>query len=234
MGRRASRFRSLVGRRGSRKPPIRVGPSSGTSPTRTRRLFDNSHCVLFFFSSKQLATPPSLDAHLTHNTHAPSSPIVPPSFSSHSPFPLPPPHPLLPVLLSIHPSTLLPSIPSQPHMCKKRRCQLVHPPFPSISWVMTAQANPPSPTYAFGYVQNARAQSGKSARLPGRSAVPPARPHLPRWPRSPVPPAPPTPAPSPTRANAATVPAEHDETFMVNPSLSTFGSNPLFFFSGTN
>ena len=31
----------------------------------------------------------------------------------------------------------------------------VHPPFPSFTWVMTAQANPPSAAYAYGYVQNA-------------------------------------------------------------------------------
>ncbi|KAI9453982.1 hypothetical protein BJY52DRAFT_784681 [Lactarius psammicola] len=36
---------------------------------------------------------------------------------------------------------------------------LVHPPFPSFAWVMTAQANPPTHAYAYGYVQNAHAQA---------------------------------------------------------------------------
>ncbi|KAI9453971.1 hypothetical protein BJY52DRAFT_783202 [Lactarius psammicola] len=36
---------------------------------------------------------------------------------------------------------------------------LVHPPFPSFAWVMTAQANPPTHAYAYGYVQNAHAQT---------------------------------------------------------------------------
>src|SRR6266571_6294584 len=36
---------------------------------------------------------------------------------------------------------------------------LVHPPFPSFAWVMTAQANPPTHAYANGYVQNAHAQA---------------------------------------------------------------------------
>jgi hypothetical protein len=91
MGRRASRFRSLVGG-GAWKPPIRVGPSSGTSPTRTRRLFDNSHCVLFFFieaiSHATFSRCPFNTQH-TRTHYAPSSPIVPPSFSSRSLFPLP-------------------------------------------------------------------------------------------------------------------------------------------------
>ncbi|KAH9980924.1 hypothetical protein BGW80DRAFT_299667 [Lactifluus volemus] len=32
----------------------------------------------------------------------------------------------------------------------------IHPPFPSFTWVMTTQENPPSAEHAYGYVQNAR------------------------------------------------------------------------------
>jgi len=43
-------------------------------------------------------------------------------------------------------------------MYEKHRRPLVHvyPPFPSLAWVMTAEANPPSRAYAYGYVQSAR------------------------------------------------------------------------------
>jgi len=36
---------------------------------------------------------------------------------------------------------------------------LVHPPFPSFAWVMTAKMNPPTRAYTYGYVQNARAHA---------------------------------------------------------------------------
>ncbi|KAH9955233.1 hypothetical protein BC827DRAFT_1158330 [Russula dissimulans] len=44
-------------------------------------------------------------------------------------------------------------------MYEKHRRPLVHvyPPFPSLAWVMTAEANPPSRAYAHGYVQSAHA-----------------------------------------------------------------------------
>ena len=165
--------------------------------------------------------PPSLDAHLTQlslsHLH---SPLLPSSFTPHHPPPIgfPPPPP----------PAERPSATSQMPLCKKRRAQLIHPPFPSLAWVMTAEANPPSSAYAYGYVRNARVQSGMRAhaRLPGQCAVPPARPPLPRSPRStkPLPPPPP-----PTMAKAATVPVEHNGTFMVNPSLSTFLWTPTFF-----
>ena len=36
---------------------------------------------------------------------------------------------------------------------------LVHPPFPSFTWVMTAQTSSPTNAYAHGYVQNAHARA---------------------------------------------------------------------------
>jgi hypothetical protein len=106
MGRRASRFRSLVGG-GAWKPPIRVGPSSGTSPTRTRRLFDNSHCVLFFFiEAISHATFSRCPFNTTHTHPLPLSSLLHSLPVPSSLFPSPPFHP-------IH-STLLPSIPSPP------------------------------------------------------------------------------------------------------------------------
>ena len=64
------------------------------------------------------------------------------------------------------------------HMCKKHQDQLlnvhahVHPPFPSFAWVMTAQANPPTPAYAYGYVQNVHAHR---TRIPAHRTAPPRR-----------------------------------------------------------
>lgn len=49
------------------------------------------------------------------------------------------------------------------HMSKNNKDELihiharVHPPFPSFAWVMTAQANPPTQRYAYGYIRNAQA-----------------------------------------------------------------------------
>ncbi|KAF8476711.1 hypothetical protein DFH94DRAFT_103683 [Russula ochroleuca] len=59
-------------------------------------------------------------------------------------------------------------------MCKKHQDQLlpVHPPFPSFAWVMTAQANPPTPAYAYGYVQNVHT---RRTRIPARRVAPPGR-----------------------------------------------------------
>ncbi|KAI0245888.1 hypothetical protein BJV78DRAFT_1259365 [Lactifluus subvellereus] len=55
-------------------------------------------------------------------------------------------------------------------MCKKGQHlpAHVHPPFPSFTWVMTAQANPPSAAYAYGYIQNAHTdmQMQLKTRLP--------------------------------------------------------------------
>jgi hypothetical protein len=75
---------------------------------------------------------------------------------------------------------------------------------------MTAEANPPSPAYAFGYVRNARAQSGKHTRPPARRTVPPGHQQQPQYPR----PTRPAPAPPATRAKAGAVAAEHDDNLM--------------------
>ncbi|KAH9993856.1 hypothetical protein BJV77DRAFT_343978 [Russula vinacea] len=88
-----------------------------------------------------------------------------------------------------------------------------HPPFPSFSWVMAAQANPPSPAFAYGYVRNARAQSGMHTRPPARRTVPPELHQQPRHPHSAKPPQPPPPQRA-TRAKGGAVAAEHDESFM--------------------
>ncbi|KAH9991258.1 hypothetical protein BJV77DRAFT_1008482 [Russula vinacea] len=80
-------------------------------------------------------------------------------------------------------------------MCKKHQDQLVyvhdrvHPPFPSFAWVMTAQANPPTPAYAYGYIQNVHA---RRTHIPAHRAALPGR-HQP-YPR------PSRPLPSPARA----------------------------------
>ncbi|KAF8470422.1 hypothetical protein DFH94DRAFT_209729 [Russula ochroleuca] len=133
--------------------------------------------------------------------------------------PFPSSHTTTPTFLSFPP-------PTPSHMSQKTGGQLVHlqphPPFPSFSWVMTAEANPPSPAYAFGYVRNARAQSGKHTRPPARRTVPPGHQQQPQYPR----PTRPAPAPPATRAKAGAVAAEHDDNLMVNPS--TFA--PSFFF----
>ncbi|KAH9071110.1 hypothetical protein EDB83DRAFT_315535 [Lactarius deliciosus] len=71
---------------------------------------------------------------------------------------------------------------------------LVHPPFPSFAWVMTAQANPPTHAYAYGYVQNAHAraravtqmQTEVQTHLPASCAWP-----YPRTTKSLLPPPPP-------------------------------------------
>ena len=104
-----------------------------------------------------------------------------------------------------------PQRPPSSRMCKKHKDHLihvhahVHPPFPSFAWVMTAQANPPSLAYSYGYIQNARTLH---TRLPAHRATPPGR-HRP-YPRSS------RPTPSPARARAKIEPC--DEKFMVSRS----------------
>jgi hypothetical protein len=101
-----------------------------------------------------IRTPPSFDAYITHSSFRLS---FIPSFYFHHSIPLP---------TNIRPL----------HMCKKHQDQLVHvyvhPPFPSFAWVMTAQANPPTPAYAYGYIQNAQALR---TRPPAHRATPPGR-----------------------------------------------------------
>jgi hypothetical protein len=94
-------------------------------------------------------------------------------------------------------------------MCKKHKDELihVHPPFPSFAWVMTAQANPPTQAYAYGYIRNAQIPQ---PRLLAHRATPPGR-HR-RYAcssRSPPPP-----------AQAKIEPC--DEKFMVGPSTMDF------------
>jgi len=93
--------------------------------------------------------------------------------------------------------------PPNVRMYKKHRDlpirQYPHPPLPSFSWVMTAEANPPSPAYAYGYIRNARAHN--SVCLPARGALPPGlHEYPPSHPRSST-----RPPPSPTRARTAAI-----------------------------
>lgn len=85
--------------------------------------------------------------------------------------------------------------------------QCPHPPFPSFAWVITAQANPPSPAYAYGYIRNVRAHARPRPRahnsicLPARGALPPGlHEYPPSLKRSST-----RPPPSPTRARTAAV-----------------------------
>jgi len=105
----------------------------------------------------------------------------------------------------------------------------VYPPFPSFAWVMTAQANPPAPAYAYGYIQSAHVHNGihpnPHPRLPAHRVSPRARhcwPHL----RSTKSRSPPTTraakSKGPAAAAVAAAAVAHNEKFMVN-SISLFG-----------
>jgi len=111
-------------------------------------------------------------------------------------------------------------------MYEKHRRPLVHvyPPFPSLTWVMTAQANPPSQAYAHGYVKSAhahghghttRTRTRLSAHRAASCACHPS-PHSTRTPSS-------SPA-AHTREVAATAAAVQDEGLMVR-SIGLVGSS---------
>ncbi|KAI0249105.1 hypothetical protein BJV78DRAFT_1230334 [Lactifluus subvellereus] len=67
-------------------------------------------------------------------------------------------------------------------MCKRAQHlpAHVHPPFPSFTWVMTTQANPPSAAYAYGYVQNAHTDRQMQLKMGLPTHRGRYRPHYPR------------------------------------------------------
>lgn len=165
----------------------RFGPGSrpfgtrtpGMYYTKTRRPFD----TLVFVSHEAISTPPF--SRCPFNTLLPS---LLPSF-------LLPSSLITPFLSSAQPH------PTPSHMKKKQHH--VYPPFPSFAWVLTTQANPPTPAYAYGYVQSVHAHNGPRPRLPAFHAPP--RVHHKARPRSKRPPS------SSKRVKAAA----HDEKLMV-------------------